>query len=305
MNPAPEESLLTVIVPVYNEAESLPALLEELLPYCRARNWQVIFVDDGSRDASAEILRAHESSPRVRVVHHKLNRGYGGAIKTGLLQADTPYAVTIDADGQHNIGDVQALLGLALEKDADLVVGNRGRQAGGFWRGMGKRLIRAFAGLLLPLSVRDLNSGCKLYATRLAQKYLPICPDSMAFSDVITLIFIQKRHLVLEQPISIRPRRAGRSTISARTAFQTLMEIVHIAMLFNPLRIFLPLAALCVTFGIGWGLPILLRGRGVSVGSMLAIVTGLLFFVIGLIADQLAATRMALLDLQSPPDPEE
>jgi len=292
--------LLTVVVPVYNEAESLPSLLAGLAPYCADRGWDLALVDDGSTDASAEILKAHENPPHVRVVHHKLNRGYGGAVKTGLLQADTPYAVTIDADGQHDIADVQALLDLAIEKDADLVVGDRGRQAGGLYRSLGKRLIRSFAGLLLPIHVSDLNSGCKLYSTRLAQKYLPICPDSMAFSDVITLVFIKKRHLVLEHPITIKKRLTGRSTITTFTAFQTIMEIINIAMLFNPLRIFLPLSALCFTFGLGWGIPIMLRGRGVSVGAMLAIVTGLLFFFIGLIAEQLSATRIAMLDLADP-----
>ncbi len=300
MNAPSQAPLLTVIVPVYNEAESLPALLEELLPYSRARGWRVLFVDDGSTDAGADILARLSDQADVQVLRHKVNRGYGGALKSGLAHVATPYAVTIDADGQHRVEDVQGMLDLALAHQADLVVGARPPGSGNFYRNLGKGLIRAFAGLLLPLSVRDLNSGCKLYRADLAKKYLPLCPDTMAFSDVITLIFIQKRHLVLEQPISIRPRRAGRSTISARTAFQTVMEILHIAMLFNPLRIFLPLAALCVTFGIAWGLPILLRGRGVSVGSMLAIVTGLLFFAIGLIADQLSATRMALLDLQSP-----
>lgn len=293
---ASETSLLTVIVPVYNEAESLPALLDELLPYCRERNWQIIFVDDGSSDASGQILKEFALQPGVQILRHKINRGYGGALKTGLMHATTPYAVTIDADGQHRIEDVEQMLRLALERQADMVVGARPLHSSSFYRNLGKWLIRRFASLLLPLPIRDLNSGCKLYVTELAQTYLPLCPDSMAFSDVITLIFLKKRHLVLEHPITIRPRRAGRSTINALTAFQTVMEILHIAMLFNPLRIFLPLAALCVTFGIVWGLPILLRGRGVSVGSMLAIVTGLLFFAIGLLADQLSAIRIMLLE---------
>lgn len=300
MKVPPEESLLTVVVPVYNEADSLPALLTDIVPYCAERAWELVLVNDGSTDASAGILNTHEDPPHVRVVHHKLNRGYGGAVKTGLLQADTPYAVTIDADGQHDINDVQSLLGLALERDADLVVGDRGRQAGGFYRSLGKRLIRAFAGILLPIHISDLNSGCKLYATRLAQQYLPICPDSMAFSDIITLVFIKKRHLVLEHPITVKKRRLGRSTITTFTAFQTILEIINIAMLFNPLRIFLPLSALCFVFGLGWGLPIMLHGRGVSVGAMLAIVTSLLFFFIGLIAEQLSASRIATLDLNSP-----
>ncbi|MRR32379.1 glycosyltransferase family 2 protein, partial [bacterium] len=276
MNPKPEptSTLLTVVVPVYNEAANLPAFLDELIPYCCTRNWNLILVDDGSKDESPALLDVYAGQPGVTVLHHKVNRGYGGALKTGLMAAVTPYAVTIDADGQHTLSDIDSLLTLTLEKDADLVVGSRGKNSSGLYRNIGKWLIRRFASLLMPIHLSDLNSGFKLYCTPLVQRYLPVCPDAMAFSDVITLVFIKKRHLVLEHPISIKKRAGGRSTINTFTAFQTIMEIINITMLFNPLRIFLPLSVLCISFGFGWGIPIMLRARGVSVGAMLSIVTG-------------------------------
>ena len=293
-----ETALLSVIVPIYNEASSLSSQLDGLVPYCRARGWKLILVDDGSTDGSSAILKGYEACAGVTVLHHKLNRGYGGALKTGLLEADTPYVVTFDADGQHELSDIDKLLKFTQERDADLVVGKRGRSGpSGLYRNIGKWLIRRFAGLLMPIHISDLNSGFKLYRTDLAQRYLYICPDSMAFSDVITLIFIKKRHLVLEYPITIKPRVSGKSTISTFTAIQTVMEIINLAMLFNPLRIFLSLSVLCIAFGLAWGIPIMLQDRGVSVGAMLAIVTGLLFFFIGLIAEQLSAMRMGLLDM--------
>jgi hypothetical protein len=194
-------------------------------------------------------------------------------------------------------------LKIAVEKEADLVVGKRSPGVhSGLYRNIGKWIIRRFAALLMPVSISDLNSGFKLYQTDLVQRYLPLCPDSMAFSDVITLIFIKKRHLVLEQPITIHKRASGKSTINTYTAIQTLIEILNLAMLFNPLRIFLPLSALCIGFGFIWGIPIMLRARGVSVGAMLAIVTGLVFFMIGLIAEQLAAMRMNLLERNTDSD---
>jgi hypothetical protein len=142
------------------------------------------------------------------------------------------------------------------------------------------------------LSVTDLNSGLKLYRADLAKKYITVCPDSMAFSDVITLVFISERHLVLEHPIRIFPRKKGRSTINSFTALETVMQILNITLMFNPLRIFLPVSFLLILAGFAWGTPIILLGRGVSVGAMLAIVTGLLFFILGLVASQLSALRM-------------
>ncbi len=300
---APEPALLSVVVPIYNEAFFLSTLLEELIPYCRERNWKLILVNDGSSDDTSTILKQYDESPDLQILHHKLNRGYGGALKTGLLEADTPYTLTMDADGQHELHDIDALLKFALEKDADMVVGKRGNSGhSGLYRNFGKWFIRRFAALLMPIHISDLNSGFKLYNTGLVQRYLSICPDSMAFSDVITLIFIKKRHVVLEHPITIKQRTAGKSTINTFTAVQTVMEIINIAMLFNPLRIFLPLSIFCIGFGLAWGIPIMLRARGVSVGAMLAIVTGLLCFFFGLIAEQLSAMRMGLLDMDNERD---
>lgn len=294
--PIRSRSSLTVVVPVYNEADSLEAFLAELIPFCRKNGWRLILVNDGSTDGSRAILDAQRSETFVEVIHHKVNRGYGGALKSGLARAETSHVVTIDGDGQHSPADIQVLFQFALETDADLVVGNRGAwKSANRYRELGKRLIRAFTRLLLPLPIHDLNSGFKLYRTDLVQAYLPLCPNTMAFSDVITLVFINQRNLVLEHPITVRERRAGKSTINTSTAIDTLIEIINIAMLFNPIRIFLPLALVFIAFGVLWGTPFFLMGRGISVGSMLAIVTGLLSLFIGLIAGQLSAIRMSLL----------
>ncbi|HSB02552.1 MAG TPA: glycosyltransferase family 2 protein [Anaerolineales bacterium] len=293
MDAKPGDPVLTVVVPVYNEGETLPSFAPALVEFCRARGWRLIFVNDGSRDHTKQILDGLAASPEVCVLHHKVNRGYGGALKTGISQVTTPFLVTMDGDGQHNPDDAETIFQFALESDADLVVGKRNDQRGSnTYRRLGKFLIRSFTKILMPLPVTDLNSGFKLYRTELAQRYMAVCPDSMAFSDVITLVFLNERNLVLEHPIRVSPRRVGRSTINTFTAFETVMQVLNIALMFNPLKIFLPVSLFCFLAGLGWGIPIVLLGRGVSVGAMLAIVTGLLFFVLGLIASQLSAIRM-------------
>lgn len=289
------EQELTIVIPVYNEAASLPHFLPDLMEVCRGNDWQVIFVNDGSRDDTAQILSGIEGNPSTRVLHHKLNRGYGGALKTGLSAVTTRYAITIDADGQHDVADISRLLDFAQKNDADMVIGTRSNvKHASPYREFGKWIIHRFTSILVPLPIRDLNSGFKLYQTKLVQRYLPLCPDSMAFSDVITLLFLNQRHLVLEHPISIKHRTTGSSSISTHTAFQTVIEILNLVTLVNPLRIFLPLSLICISLGLLWGVPIMLAGRGVSVGSMLAIVLGALFFFLGLIANQLSSIRLHL-----------
>jgi glycosyltransferase involved in cell wall biosynthesis len=240
-----------------------------------------------------QILDRLSASQDVRVVHHKVNRGYGGALKSGISHVTTPFLVTMDGDGQHSPHDVERILQFALESDADMVVGKRDEPGGsGVYRTFGKFLIRSFTKILMPLPITDLNSGFKFYRTEFVKRYMTVCPDSMAFSDVITLVFLSEHNLVLEYPVQVLPRKTGQSTINTFTAFETVIQVLNISLMFNPLKLFLPMSALCILAGFGWGIPFVLLGRGVSVGAMLAIVTGLLFFVVGLLASQLSAIRM-------------
>lgn len=287
------ENSLTIIIPAYNEEESLKIFLPELIKFCEAKSFQLIVVNDGSGDNSKSIItEIIKEYGFVELINHKVNKGYGGAIKTGIAASQTKHVITIDADGQHFLEDVEKLYKLIIEKDADMIVGSRkGQKEASLFRKLGKNSIRFIARRLMPLNIHDINSGMKIYNTELAKKYIPLCPDSMAYSDIILLTFVYQRHLVLEEPISIKSRVAGESTISVLTAFETVKEIMNVVVLFNPMRIFFPIAFFSILFGILWGLPFLIMGRGVSGGALISILLGMFFFVLGLIADQLSLIR--------------
>jgi len=286
---------LTIVIPAYNEEKSLAKYLPSVIAFCKQKGYKLIVVNDGSKDGTTKVLAGFSSEPVLKVIHNKLNTGYGGAIKKGVRAADTDFVVTIDADGQHNLDDVEKLFQKATETDADMVVGNRGKSSG-YYRSLGKSLIRTIARILMPMHIEDINSGMKLYNTELAKKYLSICPETMAYSDIILLTFIYKRHFVVEMPVTINPRTEGNSTISTMTAFDTVKEIVNIVVLFNPLRIFLPVGTLFIIASILWDVPIFLRGSGISVGALLGIMTGIIFYFFGLIAQQISAFRKSFLE---------
>jgi len=285
---------LTLVVPAYNEAQSLPRTLPPMLEFCRKHGAHLILVDDGSVDHTLEVLQSFASEPLLRVLSHKVNRGYGGALKTGIRAVETDYVMTLDADGQHRMEDVEKLCRRMIETDADLMIGRRPKSSSGWYRSLGKFIIRSIVRLLLPLTVRDINSGMKLYSTALAKRYLSLCPDHMAFSDIITLVFLSNRHRVLEEPIEVERRLSGRSTISTLTAIDTVREIVNIVILFNPMRIFIPIAMLLILIGVVLEVPALLRGAGITPTALLFFVTGLLFFCMGLLAEQLSTIRQHL-----------
>ncbi len=299
------KNTLTLVVPAYNEAENIPKVLPEMLEFCNQRQWQVILVNDGSSDETASVLHNFEGKDNLVILNHKVNRGYGAALKTGIRKVNTGYVVTLDADGQHMLGDLDTMWDALHQQDADMVIGNRilDKPKNGY-RQAGKWLIRKITGLIMPLHIRDLNSGLKMYRTGLLKRYLQLCPDSMAFSDIITLIFLNQGHRVIEVPVQVLERAGGASKISTLTAFETMLEIINIVMLLKPLRIFLPGSIFCIAVGILWGIPFIALGHGVSVGSMLAIVTGLILFMVGLIAEQLSLIRKEITLLKSARDEE-
>jgi glycosyltransferase involved in cell wall biosynthesis len=288
----PSDPQLTVIIPAFNEAENLAIILPPLIDLCGRHNWKIIIVNDGSWDKTKEVLGTFPLSDHFTVVHHKLNKGYGAAIKSGIMACDTEFLITIDADGQHRLEDIEKLFTCLKARDADMVVGSRkGLKSASYSRGIGKSLIRMIAKILMYVPIHDINSGMKIYHTGLAKKYIRLAPDTMSFSDIITLIFISNRHLVLEEPITITGRLKGKSTIGIETAFQTVMEIINIVILFNPAKIFLPLAIVFFLIGLVTGIPVAIKGHGVTTGSVLGIIAGVIFFLLGLIAEQLSAIR--------------
>jgi glycosyltransferase involved in cell wall biosynthesis len=288
---------LTIVIPAFNEEESLRDYLPELLECIGKHDFELIIVDDGSTDGTRDVLKSYRDRPGFQFFHHKVNRGYGGAIKTGIRHVDTQYLITIDADGQHDLADVIALLDNIKQNDADMIVGSRmAHKDASLYRSIGKRLIRWFAKMLMPIHIEDINSGIKIYVTDLAKRYIRLCPDHMAFSDIMTMVFISKKNLVLEQPVNIKPRRAGESTISTLSAIETVEEILNIVILFNPMRVFLPIAIFGVVLAFAWAIPIIMKGRGVSTGALLSFVSGVLFFCLGLLAEQLSQMRKNSVD---------
>jgi len=284
---------LTVIIPIYNEEAVIPTVLPAMISFCESQGYNMVLVNDGSKDNSLTLIKdLAEDLDSIQIVNHKLNRGYGGALKSGILASRTEYSIFVDSDGQHKMEDVLNLHRLIIEKDADMIVGSRQGQRGHWFREIGKTLIRSIARMLMKIPIYDINSGMKIFKTDLAREYMHLYPNTMAFSDIICLVFLHKRFLVLEEPISIEERKGGTSTIGIHTAVNTVHEIINIVTLFNPMKIFFPLSIVSAVLGLAWGAFIAIQGKGLSVGSSFLIISGIILFCIGLIAEQISQIRL-------------
>ncbi len=291
-----ENKSLSIIIPAYNEAESLKVFMPKILEFCSENNFELIIVDDGSKDDTKQVCMEYQGQSNFTLISYRVNKGYGGAIKTGVREAKTDYLITIDADGQHNFEDVLILFNKIKETDADMIVGSRNKKDdASLYRSFGKSVIRTIAKIALPMDIYDINSGMKIYNAELAKKYIKLCPDNMAYSETILMVFVNFKHFVIEHPITINQRISGKSTIGTITALETIQEIINIIILFNPLKFFIPASIVVLLVSIGWGIPIILRDDGVSVGTMLGILTSFLIFSIGLLAEQISRIRKTII----------
>ena len=282
---------LSVVIPAYNEEQQIGAVIDEIKSTAGAIITEILIVDDGSSDRTAAVAESHGA----KVIRFARNHGYGAAIKAGIENASSEYVVTIDGDGQHEPRDIIALY--KKRADADLVVGSRSSMTrSGLWRVPGKWALTVIAEFLSKQKIPDLNSGMKLARKDDLQRYVRLCPDGMSFSDILTLVYLSRGHLVNFVPINPRKRKGGRSTIGISTGFETILSIINIIMLFNPIRIFLPLALAFFTIGLAIGVPIALMGRGLSVGALLFMIVGVLTFFFGILAEQIAQIRKHMLE---------
>lgn len=283
---------ITVVIPAFDESESLSTNLPGWIQHSEIQNWDLIIVDDGSIDNTKAVLENFLSLPRLRILRHPRNRGYGAALKTGISQAATPYVATMDADGQHAIEQIGDLYRELISNRVDMVIGSRPASATrDRYRRLGKAAIRRLTRLLFATDIRDLNSGMRIYKTNVAKEFLSFCPDSMAFSDIIALLHLNTKAQVLEVPVTIRSRTSGRSTINTITAIDTVLEIINIVMWFRPLRVLLPISGLLMFAGGAWALPFLLAGRGLSGVALLLMLSGFQLGVLALLAEQLSTIR--------------
>jgi len=285
---------VSIIVPAYNAADTLPAVLAELQGVLREKSEiqaEVIVVNDGSTDATARVLESYEAQG-VQVIHHPRNRGYGAALKTGIRHASHEIVVTLDADCQHDPSFIPKLLE-ALMGGADLASGARqGLFHSPPWRMPGKWFIRELVSFLSGQRIPDFNCGFRAFKKSVAQKYLHLCPDGYSLSTTILLAFLNRGYEVVFITMATRRRQGSeRSRVTLRTGFETILLVLRLMTLFNPLRVFLPASFLCVALGLGWGTRYLVLGLGLSTGALLFLFTGAIIFFVGLVADQIAELR--------------
>lgn len=277
-------SKASIIIPAFNEEKSVRNVVESLRS--EFPDVEIIVIDDGSNDKTAVFAE----KAGARVIRKVENQGYGAALKTGILSSESDYIVTFDADGQMRVEDIHRMW--EYTKSNDIVIGARQKLIhSNLWRMPGKWFLGIMAQYLVSKRIPDLNSGLRIINRKILLKYMHLCPNGFSFSTTILLVLLSRGYRVKFVPIAVNKRK-GHSTVTLKTGFDAIILILRLSALLNPLRIFLPISFIMFIASLLKGIPIVLAGKGVSTGSLLAFVTGMLFFAIGLLSDQISQMRM-------------
>jgi len=280
---------VSVIIPCFNEEDTVAGVLEELSSALRSAGvtHEIIVVDDGSTDRTAELLAG--SDIPACVIRHRVNRGYGASIKAGVKAASHDYVLITDADGQHSPESVLELL--RQIEDYDMAIGARQGQGSHYWRVPGKMLLKIVSEILVGARIPDINSGLRIAKTGEVRKYMHLCSDQFSFSTSITLAFLGDRMAVKYVPVQVRGRQGGASSVRVSTGLSTFMLILRTIGTFNPLRIFMPPTIMLFVLGVGVTAWELWWKSNVSDLGLLFLISSVLLFCFSLLADQISLLR--------------
>lgn len=245
---------ISVVVPVFNEAGGIGSVLDQLEAVMGEAGveYELIVVDDGSVDGSAELVQSRGDQVRLR--RHAQNKGYGASLKTGIRLATYDLIAITDGDGTYPLARLFDLMEKYTSGNCDMVVGARihRRAAVPTVRRPAKWVINRLASFVAGEPIPDVNSGLRVFRRSTALRFFNLLPDRFSFTTTITLAMLRHGYLVEHVPIEYH-RRVGRSKIRPISDTLGFLQLIsRIALYFAPLKVFIPLSAFLLLLATAW-----------------------------------------------------
>ena len=220
---------LSVFFPMYNESANIAVTLERALaviPSLGFADFEILVIDDGSRDDSALVVRrAAQSEPRIRLVSHPRNLGYGAALRTGFTAARGDVVFYTDSDLPIDLSELERALPLLA--GTDLVIGYRLRRHDTPRRAVYSKVYNLLMRALFGVRVRDVNFSFKLVRRRVLDT-IELSASTVFIDGQLLAEAVRRGFQITEMPIEYTPRRVGTSSFdSLRAAWVTLVEMLR------------------------------------------------------------------------------
>jgi glycosyltransferase involved in cell wall biosynthesis len=287
--------VISVVIPVYNEERSVALLYEELQAALDplGREWEALYVDDGSTDGSlAALTRLHSRAGNVRVVRLRRNFGKASALAAGFAQAQGDVVITIDGDLQDDPAEIPRLLA-KLEEGYDLVSGWKTRRRDPLTRRLPSKLFNWAAGRMSGVRLHDMNCGFKAYRAEVVHG-LVLYGELHRFIPVLAH---DQGYRVAELAVNHRPREHGRSRYGFERYLRGFLDLLTVSFMGRyrnrPLHLFGGLGLLFSVIGsaiLVYLTVVKLLGHAIGQRPLLLlgaleILVGIQFFSMGLIGE--------------------
>lgn len=273
---------ISLIIPVYNEALAIQEVVKEYEQLLKSKKYkyEIIVIDDGSKDNTVEIVK----KMNVRLIQLPENRGTGAATNVGILNAK--YETIIMTDGDCTYPAAPIPLMLEQLKDHDMVIGARISEKGTLkiLRSTIKFLIRKLAEFISGYKIPDLNSGLRIFKKNDVLKFFNILPNTHSWVSTITLCYLCNYYNVKFIPIEYHKRKGKSSFHFFKDTYNYLALIFRTIMYFYPLKIFIPLSIIIISFGCIRAIAHSLVGPLIQ-SDIIIITIGGFSIIVGLLAD--------------------
>lgn len=218
---------LSVIIPVYNEVESIHEIVNRVKNTKLAS--EIILVDDGSIDGTRELLKEMDGKDNVRVILHEKNQGKGAAVRTGFDAAKGDVLLIQDADLEYDPRDYPALLKPLEESIADVVYGSRflggPRRVVMFWHMVANQLLTFMTNILYNTILSDMETGYKVFRRKVIED-MPLHAKRFDFEPEFTAKVLKRKYRIFEIPITFNPRDYSQGKkIKLRDAFEAVWTL--------------------------------------------------------------------------------
>ena len=292
----------TVVLPVYNEEKVIASTIHSIISLFtqEAMDCEIVAVDDGSGDDSPTVLKAlEEEYPGVlKVVRHPYNKGNGATIKTGIKNATGDVIICMDSDGQHDPQDIIRMLPYLDEYD--LIVGARPFKTDGVWyRNLANKFYNGLASQLTDFKIEDLTSGFRIFKADVVKKFYHLFPQRFSYPTTSTLAILKGGYNIKYVPINIQPRKAGSSKIKLfRDGFRFTTIIFKIILLFEPMRVFMPVTIISFLLGLVSMIISIIQSARLYIpnSSVILFVLSVIAFLMGVLAEHTTAIQMAIIE---------
>lgn len=198
---------LSVVIPVYNEVNHIREIINRVQNQKLA--FEIVVVDDGSKDGTRDVLKDLDGKDEVRVILHDVNQGKGAAVVTGMKAAKGDILLIQDADLEYDPRDYPALLQPILEGLAEVVYGSRflgaAHRVTMFWHMIANRLLTFMTNILYNTILTDMETGYKVFRREVIEG-MNIRSKRFDFEPEFTAKILKRNHRIFEVPITFNPR---------------------------------------------------------------------------------------------------